>query len=267
MIDTMRKKNAFLIIDAQYDFCNPKGALFVPGAVEDVQRLSQLVRQQGEGIDHIVVTLDTHPVIDISHPSFWQDRQGKFPSPFTQITAEEVKNGRWTPRFESEKALQYLENLEIQGEFLHFIWPEHCLWGSRGAALDDTLLEALRHWTRSGKNYHAVIKGTNPLTEHFGIFRAQIPIDTAPETQLNRPLLEELSDYEHVYLAGEAKSHCVATSLKQTLDFAPELAKKLIVIEDCASDVTGLGHLGEPIYTQARGQGVQFVRSGELKLG
>ncbi len=262
----MRKKNAFLIIDAQYDFCNPSGALFVPGAVEDVHRLSNLITRQASQIDHIVVTLDTHPVIDISHPGFWQDPHGNFAPAFTQITADEVKNGKWTPRFEREKALQYLENLEIQGEFLHFIWPEHCLWGSGGAALDDTLLEALRTWTRGGNNYHAVIKGTNPLTEHFGIFCAQMPIEKAPETQLNRPLLEELAEYEHVYLAGEAKSHCVATSLKQALDFAPELAKKIIVIEDCASDVTGLGHLGEPIYAEARRRGVQFVRSGEVEL-
>lgn len=35
----MKSTHAFLIIDAQYDFCNPEGALFVPGAQEDMQRL------------------------------------------------------------------------------------------------------------------------------------------------------------------------------------------------------------------------------------
>lgn len=38
-----RKKNALLIIDAQYDFCNPNGSLFVPGAVEDNKRLANFI--------------------------------------------------------------------------------------------------------------------------------------------------------------------------------------------------------------------------------
>lgn len=262
----MPYQNAFLIIDAQYDFCHPDGALFVPGAVEDMQRLSTLIRQQGHKINHIVVTLDTHPVIDISHPTFWQDKSGHFPPPFTPISSAEIRNGKWTPRLEAEKALQYVESLEKQGEFGHFIWPEHCLWGSRGAALDAGLLEALRDWTRRGRNYQAVMKGTHPLTEHFGIFKAQIPVPSAPETQLNQALLDQLVAYERVYLAGEAKSHCVATSLKQVLDHAPQLTSKLVIIEDAASDVTGLGHLGDPIYEEARQRGVHFVRSTDLQL-
>jgi nicotinamidase-related amidase len=262
----MSHSNAFLIIDAQYDFCHPDGALFVPGAVEDMQRLSRLITGQAARIDHIVVTLDTHPVNDISHPSYWQNGQGNFPPPFTPISADDIRGGKWTPRFEPQKALAYVENLEQQGEFGHFIWPEHCLWGSRGAALDDTLLTALRTWTRRGRDYQAVIKGTHPQTEHFGIFKAQIPIPGAPETQLNGSLIDQLAAYDRVYLAGEAKSHCVATSLKQALDFAPQLVAKLIVVEDAASDVTGLGHLGDPIYTQARRQGVQFVRTTDLVL-
>ncbi len=262
----MTHRNAFLIIDAQYDFCHPDGALFVPGAVEDMQRLSRLITGQAARIDHIVVTLDTHPINDISHPSYWQDAQGNFPPPFTPISADDIRSGKWTPRFEPQQALAYVENLERQGEFGHFIWPEHCLWGSRGAALDDTLLTALRTWTRRGRDYQAVIKGTNPQTEHFGIFKAQIPIPGAPETQLNQSLIDQLAAYDRVYLAGEAKSHCVATSLRQALDFAPHLAAKLIVVEDAASDVTGLGHLGHPIYARARRQGVQFARTTDLDL-
>jgi nicotinamidase-related amidase len=93
---------------------------------------------------------------------------------------------------------------------------------------------------------------------------AQIPIENAPETQLNTSLISTLAAFDYIYLAGEARSHCVATSLKQILDFAPELARKMVVIEDCMSDVTGLGHLGEPIYSQARKAGLQFVKAGDL---
>jgi len=263
----MKSMHAFLIIDAQYDFCHPEGALFVPGAQEDMQRLHNLIVEHTAAIDYICVTLDTHPVNDISHPSFWKDAQGHFPPPFTQITSSDIKNGKWSPRFHVKEAIQYVQALENQGEFPHFIWPEHCLAGSRGAALDAHIQKAVHDWAViSGKNYEAIIKGTNPLTEHFGIFKAQIPIEGKPETQLNHRLIDTLSRFDHIYLAGEAKSHCVATSLKQVLDHAPELARKIVIIEDCMSDVTGLGHLGEPIYEEARKQGLRFANASELQL-
>jgi nicotinamidase/pyrazinamidase len=262
----MRNQNALLIIDAQYDFCHPNGALYVPGAEKDMERLAKIIRDNVHKIDHICVTLDSHPVNDISHPSFWQDKNGNFPAPFTQITLQDVKNGQWTPRFYPEKALKYLEDLEKDAKFPHLIWPEHCLVGSKGNALDDNLMDALKEWTRQGKYYQAVTKGTYPLTEHFGIFMAQVPVADRPETQLNQDLLRTLEKYQNVYLVGEAKSHCVATSLKQAMDYAPALANKMIVVEDCMSDVPNLGHLGEPIYKEAQSKGIRFVQSSQIQM-
>jgi len=236
----------------------------VPGAADDIKRLAGFIRNNANQIDHITVTLDTHPVHDISHPQFWMDQQGHSPAPFTQITLAEVGEGKWTARNHSDKAIQYLTELEAQGAFPHFIWPEHCLQGSRGNALDDTLMEALMEWGRSGpgkagKDYQAVRKGTHPFTEHFGIFKAQVPIADAPETQLNQHLIRTLLTYDQVFLAGEARSHCVATSLKQAMDYAPELAARMVILSDAMSDVSGLGHLGQPIYEAARQMGIRFT--------
>ncbi|MFD2572438.1 nicotinamidase [Spirosoma soli] len=255
-------KNAFLIIDTQYDFCDPDGALFVPGAEQDVERMAGLIRHHADQIDHIVVTLDTHHMLDIAHPLFWQDADGDHPAPFTQITAEDVTTGRWTARFETEKAQQYVRDLEADGQFQHFIWPEHCLIGSRGAALHDTLLDALKDWSRQRElDYVAVPKGLHPLSEHFGIFRAQVADPDVSETQLNTSLIADLERFDTVYLMGEAKSHCVANSLKQILDFAPGLVPKVVVVTDCTSDVTGLGHLADSIYAEARAKNVRFMES------
>lgn len=262
----MNTQNAMLIIDAQFDFCHPQGALFVPGADADMKRLAGLIRKNRKKIDHISVTMDNHPVNDISHPSFWQDKDGKFPDPFTPVTSGEIKAGKWTPRFFPKQAINYVESLEKQGEFGHFIWPFHCLTGSRGAALDDNIMDALIEWTKDGKFYHVVAKGTYPLTEHFGIFRANVPVANRPETQLNQALIDTLEKYQNIYLAGEAKSHCVANSLKQALEEAPALAGKFIILEDCMSDVAGLGHLGEPIYNKARSMGIRFVKSADVTL-
>lgn len=262
----MRTQNAFLIIDAQFDFCNPEGALYVPGAEQDMEKLKNIILKNADKIDHITVTLDSHPVNDISHPSFWQDKAGKHPAPFTQITLQEVQEGKWTPKFAPDTALKYLADLEAQGEFPHFIWPHHCLTGSRGYALDENLMEALLTWTKTGRDYQAVSKGTYPLTEHFGIFSAQIPVADRPETQLNQSLINTLEQYENVFVAGEAKSHCVATSIKQAMKYAPNLASKIVIIEDCMSDVPDLGHLGEPIYQEAKKQGLRFVKSEDIIL-
>lgn len=257
--------SAFLIIDTQFDFCHPDGALFVPGAEQDVARMADLIYRYANRIDHIVVTLDTHHLLDIAHPLFWKNAQDNHPAPFTRITAGDVDNGRWVPQFSPDKARQYVRDLEADGQFEHFIWPEHCLIGSRGAALHDMLLDALKHWSREReRDYVAVPKGLYPLTEHFGIFQAQVPDPAVPETGLNTALIADLDRFDTIYLMGEARSHCVANSLKQLLNFAPSLVPKVVVVSDCTSDVTGLGHLADSIYEEARTQKVRFMESGAI---
>lgn len=259
------KTTALLIIDAQFDFCNPKGTLFVPGAENDVERIAQLIATYGESITQIFVTLDTHRVLDIAHPLFWEDPNRNTVAPFTLITANAVKAGKWTPRYNKEFVLQYLETLESEGEFKHFIWPEHCLIGSRGASLDDTILHAILSWThRTGTDYKAVIKGTNPLTEHFGVFRAQVPISGEKETELDQKFLDELGSFDQILVVGEARSHCVATSIKQILIFAPQLSSKVKILTDCMSDVTGWGHLADPIFEEAKEKGIEFKTSRDI---
>jgi len=263
---SISNNNAVLVVDAQYDFCNPLGALFVKGADADMHRLATWIKANKKEIGHISVTMDSHPVNDISHPSFWQDREGNFPNPFTPITSKDIHEGKWIPRFFPEEAIKYVETLEAQGEFGHFIWPWHYLMGSRGAAIDNAIMEALIDWARDGKFYQVVTKGTYPLTEHFGIFRANVPVAGRPETQLNQSLIDTLEKYRNVFLVGEAKSHCVANSLKQAMENAPSLAQKFIILEDCMSDVTGLGHLGAPIYEKAKKLGIRFSKTTEISL-
>ncbi|MDX1903689.1 MAG: nicotinamidase [Thermonemataceae bacterium] len=258
-------KNALLIIDAQYDFCNPKGALYVQGADKDMERLASFIQQNIFQIDQIFLSIDNHLFNDIAHPSFWEDAQGKTPAPFTSISSQDIKCGKWKARFEAEKVLRYVEALEANGKFSHFIWPHHCLIGSLGASIEEKVMEATLGWAKvRGKNYQTIHKGLYPYSEHFGIFAAQIPDEKVAETQLNKVLIEELLAFDKVFVAGEAKSHCVATSIQQAFDFSPELAQKMVIIEDCMSDVTGLGHLGEPTYQKAKQEGLRFINAKTL---
>ena len=117
--------------------------------------------------------------------------------------------------------------------------------------LYEPLWESILNWAKTGKDYLPIPKGTHPLTEHYGIFEAQIPDPIDPGTALNKSLLKLLNSYDQVFVAGEAKTHCVATSIKQILIHAPELAPKVTLIEDCMSPVPGFEQISDEIYLQA----------------
>jgi nicotinamidase/pyrazinamidase len=200
MIKKSRKKNLLLIIDMQHDFAANGGSLYVPGAEEDVLRVAKVIVKHDKAIDHIIFTQDTHHVLDISHPGFWRNEKGESPEPFTEIKSMQVAKGEWIPIEDTGYVLNYLENLEAKGEFPHVVWPEHCLIGSVGHALVPPLVEKAADWARKGRRYEVVQKGINPMTEHFGALRANVPIDDAPETQLNMALVDQLHQFENIII-------------------------------------------------------------------
>lgn len=263
----MKKRIAVLIIDAQNDFCSPKGSLFVDGSVEDNERLSKWIVDNKEEINYIGCTLDSHQLIDIAHPRFWVDKDGNNPAPFTIISASDVESGKWSA-VKPQTALKYLRDLEADGQFPHVIWPEHCIIGTWGNQLDPKVNDAILSWAANGHHVHYVSKGAHPDTEHFGAFEAQVPIENNPLTQYNLPLQKTLEKYDVIYLSGQAKSHCVANTLKQLVDKAPDVAKKVVVLEDTMSPVGGgpngpgttptFDEIAQPIYDAAKKLGVRF---------
>ena len=90
MVTKTKTRIHLVVIDPQNDFCDPQGALYVPGAAEDVERLARLVDRLRDRIDDIHITLDSHRRVDISHPMWWSDARGRAPDPFTRITAASV---------------------------------------------------------------------------------------------------------------------------------------------------------------------------------
>jgi nicotinamidase-related amidase len=244
----MTDKELLLIIDAQYDFCDKQGALYVPGADKDMERLASFIRDNGKRLKNIILSQDTHHVIDISHPAFWTDVNNEHPAPFTQIKVEDVENDVWKSIYGKSEVLTYLKRLDTQGEFPHVIWPEHCIEGSKGAAIVDVVMEEVKNWVRTyNRNLEIVQKGRNRFTEHFGIMEANVPSEDDPETQFNVRLLELMSEYDTIYIAGEAQSHCVATTVKQLSKYS-DVVNKLVILKNCMSPVTGFEHLADDIY-------------------
>jgi len=75
-------------------------------------------------------------------------------------------------------------------------------------------------------------------------------------------LVRKLQGYDIILVAGEARSHCVANTVRQMLDIEG-IAQKLVILEDCMSDVTGFETIAVPIYEKARSSGSRFVKSSE----
>jgi len=255
-----------LIIDPQNDFCDPKGALFVPGADQDMKILAEFMNRVSAKIDDIHVTMDSHQDFDIAHPIYWKDSSGNNPQPFTIITATDVKSGKWRASSVSEQswALEYVEKLEAQSnKFPLCVWPTHCVIGSNGFGIFPAVLESMRKWAvEEVAVLDIVTKGSNYKTEHYGGLMAEVPDQNDPGTQLNTALIQTLQSADMIVCAGEALSHCLATTLTQVIDnFGDENAKKLVILEDCSSPVPGFEKAADDFINYAKSHGVRFEKS------
>ncbi len=108
-----RPRIALLMIDVQNTFCTPEFELFVGGrsgrgAVEDSGRLCEFIYRNLPYLTELIPTLDTHGAMQIFHPIFWVDPQGNHPEPLTNISWDDVQQGRWQPN--PNIAPQSLEN-------------------------------------------------------------------------------------------------------------------------------------------------------------
>ena len=259
----------FLIIDPQNDFSDvPGAALPVPGASADAERLAGLLDRLGDRIAAIHVTLDTHQLVDISHPIFWRDGNGQSPPPLTQITVADVEQGVWRA-FKPEhqpRALAYVRALRDNGRYTLTIWPPHCLVGTWGHGVIPVMAGALRRWEETcfaQVNY--VTKGHNPWTEHYSAVRADVPDPADPGTQINTPLIQVLEKAEVVALSGQALSHCVANTVRDIADcLGPEGVRKLVLVEDTSSPVPGFEDLAQQFLAELRQRGMKMVKAAEF---
>lgn len=240
----MNRNVQLLIIDPQHDFCDPTGSLFVPGAVEDMERVATFIDKHVNEIADIHVTLDSHHFIDVAHPSFWVDSGGKHPDPFTIISADNVRNAVWTPVKPglTRRMIDYVEALEAGGRYPLCIWPPHCLIGTLGQTVVPSVSEALYKWEaeRFGVIDY-VTKGSNIYTEHFGAIQAEVPDPSDPSTQLNVPLVQVTESADVLLLMGEAGSHCTANTGRDLVKaFGDNTAiEKVVFLTDGASPVPG----------------------------
>src|SRR5262245_12553687 len=80
-------------------------------------------------------------------------------------------------------------------------------------------------------------KGQNTRTEHYSVLGPEVTTGRDGEDiePRNTALVEQLSGFDAVLIAGQAKSHCVAWTIDDLLTDAQVLAHKVYLLEDCTS--------------------------------
>ncbi|HAJ93429.1 MAG TPA: hypothetical protein DCM41_00915 [Synergistaceae bacterium] len=257
----------FLIVDPQNDFCDPKGALYVPGAREDSIRLADTIKRLRDKISHISVTLDTHRLIDIAHPIFWMNTEGRHPDPYTLIRKEDLKKGLWhtTVPDHMERAVRYVEELGKNNRYVLCIWPPHCLIGSWGHGVTKPVYDALLEWENNFSLVDYTLKGLNMWTEHYSALKADVEDPEDPATGLNKKLIKRLHEADIIAISGQALSHCVANSVRDLADNSKEEdIKKLVLLTDTTSSVKGFEKLGEDFVREMTVRGMQVSTSDDF---
>ncbi len=201
--------DVFIVVDVQYDFL-PGGALAVPEGDAVIPPINALTRR----FRHVVLTQDWHPR---GHASFASSHPGKQP-------------------FETVR-LDYGEQI---------LWPDHCVQGTRGAALAESL--DIRHAEL------VIRKGfSREIDSYSGFMEA----DRRTPTGLAGYLKER--GFRRVFCAGLATDFCVAWT---ALD-AKAAGFDTYLIEDASRAIDTNGSL-ERAQADLRAAGVHVIGSDRI---
>ena len=263
-----------LIIDPQNDF-HPGGALAIPTADQDAERVATFIRKHTYDIDRIVITLDSHQRIHIAHGVFWVGESGEHPPPFTLISRDDVARGKWRASDASKQtaAEEYVQKLEERGRVELCIWPEHCIIGSPGHNVRPVILAAANEWAESRMREVAfVLKGQNCLTEMYSALRAEVPVPSDERTLLNAALLRVLKESSRVLVCGQALSHCVNFTVRDLVasyDDDPDGLDRLAsigILRDGTSAVPGFEEAGRAFLADMENKGVRVLTTDSCAL-
>jgi nicotinamidase/pyrazinamidase len=181
--------DCLIVVDVQNDFC-PGGALEVKRGDEIVPLVNQLARR----FENVVITQDWHPP---GHVSFASSHPGKKP-------------------FET-KRLRYGEQV---------MWPDHCVQGTRGAALHEGL--DIPHAQL------VIRKGFHPKVDSYSGF---LEADRETKTGLDGYLKSR--GVKRAYCVGLATDFCVAWTALDARKFGLDA----VVLEDACRAIDNAGSL------------------------
>jgi nicotinamidase-related amidase len=257
-------------VDCQNTFCTPGFELFVAGAAGDSRRLCEFVYRNLGRLTEIIATLDTHRARQIFHAAFLVGPDGRHPPPYTVVSAADVEEGVWRaadPALERQLE-RYVRALAEGGKYELIVWPYHAMLGGVGHALVSAVEEAFFfHALARGTQTRFEVKGDDLLTEHYSALGPEVGGEPSNALESSE-LVEHLRSFDAVVVAGQAKSHCVAWTVDDLLRVAPDLARRLYLLEDCTSPVVVPGVVdftpqADAAFARFARAGVHLVRSAD----
>jgi len=261
IVTSNEHKNLLLIIDPQNDFMED-GNLAVKGARNDILNLTTFIYNNLRKIDKIKVSLDSHTYKQIFSQIWWENAEGNHPDFYTVID----ENSKYKPVFHKEHSMKYLKYLADNNKEL-IIWPYHCLLGTFGHNIEANLENMLSYFSLvTKKTVEKITKGSNPLSEMYGIFKEEF---SEVNAQINPMLAKAYGKYENIIVAGEAKSHCVLETVKQMCEFYSfdHFNSNIIILEDCMSSIEGFEEKTEQAYASlVKKYNIVLTTSKKIKL-
>ncbi|NDJ35566.1 MAG: hypothetical protein GYB64_12950 [Chloroflexi bacterium] len=235
-------KTLVLLVDMQVDFVHPQGSLSVPGAVDDTRRTVEWIYRNAGLITTVVASLDSHLPNQIFYPAWWIGDDGEHPEPYTLIHAEDIEARKWQPTRDEDWSTAYVRKLEEQAKKVLTIWPYHCMIGTLGHRIMPTVYEAISYLAAGRQtNPTYLIKGRIPRSEHYSLFEPEIHVAEAENGGLRMDLIELIAQHDRIYIAGQAKSHCVLESTRSLFAYFgehnPDMLDRFHLLTDCTSAV------------------------------
>lgn len=264
-------KSLLILVDAQIDFVHADGALSVPGAIDDTRRTIEWLFEYAPRITTIAASLDSHTPNQIFFPAWWVGEDGKHPAPYTVIHSADVDAGKWTPLYEPEWSVQYPRTLEQQAKKELMIWPYHTMIGTPGHALTPALVEAIAYHCAARRTQPVYLsKGQIPQTEYYSMLEPEVKVPNHPMGNLNTSFLNMINRYDKVYIAGQAKSHCVletVASMTRYFSGQMNMLRKLRVLIDATSSVVhptiDFDAIANRAFAEFESQGVQLIKTSD----
>ena len=166
----MKEQTTLVIVDCQYDFCNPAGALYVEGAEAAVNHILHFINTH-EGFAEVIFTVDWHQAKDasfISQGGPWPPHSIVQACLDREIPYRVIRKGE-VIETEEYGAFQHIEKLPDGSFRLSTMTDEVTCAGHRmvicGVAGDYCVLETLRNLLNGGLVVEVFARGIASLDD------------------------------------------------------------------------------------------------------
>jgi nicotinamidase-related amidase len=239
--------------------------------VGDTLRIVEWILRNTDKITAIAASLDSHIPIQIFFQTWWADADGRPPHPYTPISSEEVEEGKWRPVYEEAWSVEYVHRLREKAKKDLMIWPYHTLIGTQGHNITPALYEAIAYHSAARRvKPEFITKGIIAKTEYYSLLEPEVKVEEDPRGSLNEDFLDRLLSFDAIYVAGQAKSHCVLetiTSIVNRYGDRREIIEKFHVLMDCTSSVQhpeiDFEAIAQEAYRAFEKKGLRLVESTE----